>query len=287
MNRLGIERLIRKADKAIFSHGGVERRYFTYVPKGLGTSAPVVFILHGGNANGENAMRMADMESLADTEGFLLVYPDGAGLDADHVFTWNSGHCCGYAMRSRSDDSGFLAALIDHLVEEFDCDAKRIYMAGLSNGAMMAHRFACEYSPKIAAIAAISGAKNFDDCTPTSYVGVISFHGTDDKHAPFEGGEGTQTIYKRCDAPVRNGIEFWLSSNGCTNEMKKEEYDDYTHETYTQPEGHVSVELYVMKGQGHAWPGGKVGIRYGNVDEPNSAVHASGLIWEFFKKHKK
>ncbi|MFT5207981.1 MAG: polyhydroxybutyrate depolymerase [Candidatus Omnitrophota bacterium] len=287
MSRSGIERLIRKSDKAVLMHDGVERRYFTYAPKDLGNSAPAVFILHGGNANGENAMRMANMETLADREGFLLVYPDGAGPETDHVFTWNSGHCCGYAMQTESDDSGFLAALIDYCIEEYGCDAKRMYMAGLSNGAMMTHRFACEHSSKIAAIAAISGAKNFDECMPTDSVSVISFHGTDDKHAPFEGGEGADTIYKRCDAPVQKGIEFWLNANGCDKVLNKEEFDDYTHENYTQAKGDISVEHYIIKGQGHAWPGGKDGIRYGNVDTPNSSVHASALIWDFFKKHKK
>jgi len=51
--------------------------------------------------------------------------------------------------------------------------------------------------------------------------------------------------------------------------------------------GHSDTEvlLYALQGQGHAWPGGKPGIRYGNLDEPFTGLSASAIIWDFFKNH--
>jgi polyhydroxybutyrate depolymerase len=41
------------------------------------------------------------------------------------------------------------------------------------------------------------------------------------------------------------------------------------------------VELYQLKDNGHAWPGGKSGSRLG--DTPSTAIDATEVIWAFFK----
>ena len=46
-----------------------------------------------------------------------------------------------------------------------------------------------------------------------------------------------------------------------------------------------SVESYLIKDGGHAWPGGQRGSPMG--DEPSSAINATDLIWAFFKAHAK
>jgi polyhydroxybutyrate depolymerase len=45
------------------------------------------------------------------------------------------------------------------------------------------------------------------------------------------------------------------------------------------------VELYQLKDNGHAWPGGKAGSRRG--DTPSVALDATEVMWAFFKAHPK
>jgi polyhydroxybutyrate depolymerase len=58
------------------------------------------------------------------------------------------------------------------------------------------------------------------------------------------------------------------------------------HEAYSCPSG-LAVELYTIEGQGHAWPGGEKGIRFGNVDSPTTEISATDLMWTFFMRHPK
>jgi polyhydroxybutyrate depolymerase len=53
---------------------------------------------------------------------------------------------------------------------------------------------------------------------------------------------------------------------------------------YHCPAGRA-VALYLIKDNGHAWPGGQRGSRLG--DEPSTALNATDLIWTFFEAHPK
>jgi polyhydroxybutyrate depolymerase len=283
-----IDRLIRFSDKSLFPYRGIDRSYLHYLPTGYSKdrSWPLVLVLHGGGANGENAMRMADMEPLADREGFILLYPDGTGRPGDRVFTWNAGRCCAYALETNADDSGFLAALIDHFIAEHGADPRRVYVAGLSNGAMMAHRVAAEHSDRIAAIAPVAGGFNVDGVAdPQHPVSVIAFHGLLDRHAPYAGGTGEKSLFKRVDRPVREGMELWARWNGCLTDPDREDQAAWTRESWVNGRGGSEVVLYTLKDQAHVWPGGRPGLRYGNADEPGPEPRATELIWEFFKAH--
>lgn len=93
----------------------------------------------------------------ARAEGFIVVYPEGTSRRGQ-LFTWKAGHCCGYAMEQRVNDVAFIGALIDALLARYPIDPKRVYVTGMSNGAMMAHRLGIELSEKVAAIAPAVGA---------------------------------------------------------------------------------------------------------------------------------
>lgn len=58
--------------------------------------------------------------------------------------TWNAGSCCADALRENVDDVGFVSALIGRLVKERAVDPARVYATGMSNGAQLSYRLACE-----------------------------------------------------------------------------------------------------------------------------------------------
>jgi poly(3-hydroxybutyrate) depolymerase len=68
--------------------------------------------------------------------------------------------------------------VLDDLARAAKCDAKRVYAAGMSMGAITAYRLASELSDRIAAIATVAGPMGTETCSPKRPVSVIHFHGT-------------------------------------------------------------------------------------------------------------
>lgn len=281
-----------RVEEKILTVDGEERTYLIHLPEGSEEKGPLplVFVLHGATANGYNAIRMSRMNTKADREKFIVVYPNGSGAVKGHLLTWNSGNCCSYARNNDIDDVAFFRKLIERLEMEYDIDPKRVYVTGFSNGGMMAYRLACELSDKIAAIAPVAAAIGTDDCRPTQPVSVIIFHGTKDKYVPYDGGAPLKLVNpddKRTDKSVSDAVSMWTEYDGCKPLPVKKKYGNIEEEHYTECRNRTAVSVYTIKGQGHAWPGGRRGLANGNPDPPTQEISATDLIWEFFKKHPK
>src|ERR1700737_68016 len=146
---------------------GRDRSYFLHLPPRYDskTLLPLVVVLHGGGGGVQaagarmqpGAVALTGMSLKADAENFVVVYPNGTGILRDKLLTWNSGNCCGYALKHKVNDVGFIAALLDKLEREIAIDPRRVLVTGISNGGMMAYRIGCELSDRIAAIAPVEG----------------------------------------------------------------------------------------------------------------------------------
>jgi polyhydroxybutyrate depolymerase len=259
--------------------GGRARSYLLHVPSGhdANKKMALVLVLHGATQSPEGAERMSGMSKLADREDFLVAYPSGTGR-LSRVPTWNSGNCCGYALANKVDDVGFIRAMIDKLEREYSIDPKRVYVTGISNGAMMSYRLACELSEKIAAIAPVEGAQNLD-CRPSSPVSAIIFHGTADRLVPFNGGSTPyQLAGRRNDTPVADTVAFWAKEDGCASAPQREESSEVHTTIYSGCEGGTGVALYAIQGGHHMWPGTRLS---------GNDVSATDIMWAFFEQHPK
>lgn len=270
------------------SSGGTLRSYEMYRPDGLKGPSPLVIMLHGGGGNGKNGVKMTGFNALAVTHGFTVVYPDGSGRG--RFLTWNAGHCCQYAMEEGIDDVGFLSDLIDDLVARGIADPDRVYVTGMSNGAMMSHRAGRELSGKIAAIAPVVGAVFGDEKPAALPVPALIITGAKDENVPAAGGNGT---FKRRItnppndmpyAPARAAFDYWTASNGCPGETRPKTVTD----VYTLRRGagcKSPVQWYEIMHGAHAWPGGSKGSRRG--DAPVEDFDASQVIWDFFESQSR
>lgn len=269
-------------------HGGLERSYLLHVPPGHDRMRPaaVVLVFHGGGGNAEHAARVTGFSAQADRAGFLAVYPDGTGRLRKIGLTWNGGNCCGYARDRGVDDVGFVRAVIKDLHDVAVIDARRIYAAGLSNGAILSYRLACEASDVIAAVAAVAGTQNVARCEPREPVSVIHFHGTADAHLPYEGGVGSKSRTGVSYASVMDSIRFWVQHNGCSGAAAIEQFADIRRFAYEPCAAGTAVQLYTVLGGGHAWPGGQ-GPAWRDGDRPTTSIAATRIIWEFFAAHPK
>lgn len=91
------------------------------------------------------------------------------------------------------DDSNYLGAVITEIEARYTVDAKRIFIAGHSNGGFMSYRMACNHADQIAAVVSLSGAM-WDDatrCAPSAGVSIVEIHGRSD--APVAFGDGAIT----------------------------------------------------------------------------------------------
>ncbi len=184
-----------------FIFEGVNRNYLAYIPATLpqGSPAPVVLVLHGFTQTAQGIMNYSGFNTIAASEGFIAVYPNGVNL------SWNVGFSA-----SGTNDVGFLSALIDTLNAKYPIDLNRVYACGMSNGGFMSYRLACELSDRIAAIASVTGSmttETFENCHPERPVPVMEIHGTSDLIVNYNGATGIKAIPEV--------IEYWTMQNDC------------------------------------------------------------------------
>lgn len=279
-------------------HGGRTRSYLLYVPQAYdpATAAPLVIGLHGGGGNGEKAEKLSGFSQQADRGGFLAVYPDAIEKN------WNDGRGVNQYLSHREhvDDVGFISALIDAVGKDFSIDRTRVYVTGMSNGAIMAHRLACEAAQKFAAIAPVAGAMAANTaatCSPSKPISALVINGTADSLVPWDGGYvrwfGRKTFGAIRSVPETVG--FWVAHNGCSpkpeiNLEPDADPEDGTRvlkREYGHCRGGVSVILYEVQGGGHTWPMGTKYLPAILIGKTSQDINASEVIWNFFRTHSR
>ena len=188
----GLLLLISPEDSALYpdgftwekhSTGGlVPRQWSVGVPENAGEGErPVIVSLHplGGNRSGWAGE--TDLAAFARDRGAILVIPQGLwGM-------WNTGECCGPASALGVDDVGFLDEVMARTASRPDVDPDRVYVAGLSNGGLMAMKYLCEGEFDPASVASVAVAPwDLEGCEGD--VPLLVSIGTDDELFPMEGG---------------------------------------------------------------------------------------------------
>jgi len=256
--------------------GGEERTYRLYVPTSLkpGTKVPLVVGLHGGLGSGDNFAQVSGFEDVAQSEGFIVVFPDGVkgGMGS----TWNAGGCCGQAQRANVDDVGFLAALIDMLEQQEPIDPARVFMTGHSNGAMMSFRFGCERPELVKAIAPVAGTIETPDCKPAHGTNLLTIHGDADENVPIDGGIGSRSIAGVPFNSMAKTMEMWTTGMNC-GAPTTTTAGAVTTSTWAGCKDGTVARYIILAGQTHAWPGGP---RQGATP---AALDATKAVWAFFK----
>ena len=265
--------------------GGDLRNYWLVRPEGIEKTkpAPLLMVLHGSAGSGEDMMTVTrrGFERLADKEKFVVVYPDALER------RWND-------QGGTVDDVGFLLAIVDKLVADGLVDKNRIYVAGISNGGMMAQRLACEQADRIAGIATVAGGLPEPlqaTCKPARALPVLVIHGTEDPIVPWSGGAvaGFEDFGKVLSA--RETAKFWAANNRCGDggviaaEPDRDPKDGtrVKMEVFASCPAGAAVKLAAVEGGGHTWPGGYQYLPERFIGRTSQDVDANMLIWDFFK----
>ena len=211
----------------------------------------------------------------ADEESFVLVTPQGTG-DRPH---WNFTDF----ELGGPDDVSFIRDLLDTLESRLCIDPSRVYATGISNGAAMSVRLACDLADRVAAVGAVAGLYYPRDCPSTRPVPVIAFHGTDDPVVPFEGGQIAAGL-RLSIRPIEESAADWAKHDGCGRGPEQERVAESVRLVrYTGCEWEAAVDLYIIEGGGHTWPGAAIDVP--PLGATTHEIVATDLIWAFFEAH--
>jgi polyhydroxybutyrate depolymerase len=264
---LGTEILPGSTSTQKINHDGLERQYLIYISNSYNgqSKLPLMINFHGFGGEVNDHLAYTDMRSLADSENFILIYPQGSELGG--YSHWNAA-LNGGDNKSTVDDLGFVEALIN--LHSDIVNLKRVYAVGYSNGGMMSYALACYKSNLIAAIGSVSGSMLQTDCTPSHSIPLIKLHGTSDSVISYDGN----SYY----SSVESILGFWINFNKTSTSPVFETVDDngttIQKHLYDGGTNESSIEHYKILNGSHVWF--DINFEGNNTNE---------LIWNFVSKH--
>ena len=233
--------------------GGRPRDYILHVPADLPAGPrPLVLESHGRGGTADNVERLTGLQVETDARGWLVARPNGVDRQ------WNDGRP---EVRAGIDDVAFLAAVIDDVAGRTPVDPDRVYATGISNGALMSGRLACELSDRIAAIGQVAGTRGSRQ-PPATRRPVVGH--ADQRHggpvvpsvAVRSGrSSGSEAVAGRSSGP-RPTSASWVERDAAGLAAARRLRRDTT---ITRSVGSAGSEVvfYRVDGAGHTWPGGR------------------------------
>lgn len=288
------------------------RQYKLWIPAALDPQkpAPLVMMLHGCTQRGEDLAAISGMNSLADRERFLVIYPEQSRR-ANFLKCWNWFEA--HHQARGAGEPAILAEVVREMQRLYNVDADRVYVAGVSAGGAMAVVMGAAYPDLFAAIGVFAGVEFKAATSRTSAFGLLR-HGAPDpvrqgrlafeamsvgvRERPktrmpvivFQGSHDHRVPRGAADQVIAQ----WAETNACMAGSSGEKADPlmeqvregsvtngytFTRHVYSDGDG-LLMEKWIVHGLGHAWSGSPQPSRYGDPKGPN----ASAEIWRFFRE---
>ena len=269
---------------------GKTREYWLYVPASVKgqENVPVVFSLHGrggtDDPNDDNSSKYGKptFTSLADKEGFIVVYPQGRDgtnkADYPDDGNWNDGFVgtTGWEATGKENaDTKFIKALVDKIQDDYktrnnsnsniSVNPKKFYLCGFSMGGMMTYACAKVLNGTFAAYGSCSGypLNEFHmNLATENPIPFIHLHGNKDN---MLGIKHLNTIIE--NLLFRNGCDLskQVINTGWSTTKENGEKLNFKKYDFIGVEG-VPVTTVTFDGLGH-----------------NIEASAPAYLWNFFK----
>lgn len=267
-----------------FANAADRRDYKLFIPGGVRASPmPLVVMLHGCTQNPDDFAAGTRMNSLAQSQGFAVLYPAQSRKANPHG-CWNwFKHT--HQARDRGEPA-LIAGMVRQVMAGQAIDPQRVYVAGLSAGGAMAAILGETYPDVFAAVGVHSGlAAGAAQDLPSAMAAMKNGQATQRAN-----GSGKPTIVFHGDADptvnIRNARNVLSASVGAASSAGGESSRvsgsrSATREIFKGPDGRVLAELWVVHGAQHAWSGGG----QGSYTDP-SGPDASAEMLRFFGEHR-
>ena len=273
---------------------GIERAYIVHLPPSFHSlqKLPLIFALHGGGGTAKGAVDLYNLETLADKNNFIVVYPDAINK------AWNIPGMTSRVKKldTSIDDAHFIAVLLDTMIANYKADNKNIFCTGISRGAMFSFYLADVLNERIKAIAPVCGgisqtmAKTYSFKKPVS---VLMINGTADPLVNYNGGYGKMN--KRNEGnedadmlPAEDLVKKIIALNHCDTKPKTtalpdtDAGDGCTETEYLYDCSNVKVDFIKIENGGHTWAGGTQYLPRFIIGRLCEDFSASQKIFDFF-----
>ena len=260
-----------------FTKDGLTREFYIYVPSGYSeyiSPVSVLFSLHGGGDYAETNMQYSGFKEHADTDTFILIYPQGSYYEDKGTTGWNTEE-------GGVNDVAFIESIIDWIGDNYNVQLNEVYAAGFSNGGFMAYHLACYLSAKIAAIAPVAGLMGnytYNTCSPLHPTPLAHIHGLQDDVISINGGDYHRPLEDNGD--TTGVITYWQDYNQCTEFSQEVLYDGEdnigTFNKWANCSNGADINYWIITNQGHEWNENDKG-EAGSFD-------TSQTLWNFLKQ---
>lgn len=262
--------------------GGLERRYAVHVPTGYDGSVavPLVFSFHGHGSNAGIQLAYSAIAPVADREGFLVVAPEGQGSPPHFTLLG--------ATPTEADDVDFTLALLDELTTTLCIDERRVYTMGMSNGGALSAVLACRAGDRFAAAGAVAAVIHLPQpCADAERVAPLAaMMGTADPVVPYAGGRVNCCGNPEIPATEDTMASFARAAGCARSPTTSRPVPTVEHRTWTGCRAGAAVELYVIEGGGHTWPGSPFDASGRGLGAGTSDLPATESLWAFFERHQ-
>ncbi len=212
---------------------GAERTALLYNTDSAKPNAPIVFVFHGFTGGSRQAARSYRVHE--EWREALVVYPQGLTVHSPRLNRDGPGwqHQPG-DLGDR--DTHFFDALVEKIAKEYKGDPKRVYVCGMSNGALFCFELYATRSEKIAALAPVAGAGG------TWLLGVKQ-----PRPVLIIAGETDSLVPLRATALTRDGCIRLANA-------QKQESEWAPGYTLYKPEKGDAIVVWHQHSGGHTWP---------------------------------
>ena len=268
---------------------GGTRAFRTYIPATVtdGAATGIVMMLHGCTQNPEDFAIGTGMNALADTHGFVVIYPEQSrGANAQTCWNWFSPND---QKRGRGEPA-ILAGIAQGAMREFEVVRDRTFVAGLSAGAAMAVILGETYPDTFAAIGAHSGlafgaavdvASAFAAMAGTGSARVAVASKPSDLRSIVFHGDADATVQRSNSDDIARQVEarapsqtMQLIQPGQSGGRK------YERAVTTATNGTALLEQWTIESLGHAWSGGQPGGSYTDPKGPDASAEMIRFFYE-------
>lgn len=127
--------------------------FYLYVPDQLVASPPVLVNPHWCHGDAPSAFTGSNFATLASQYGFIVIYPDSPNL-ADKC--WDVSSRATLTHDGGGDSQG-IVSMVNWTLEKYKGDARRVFVTGVSSGAMMTNVLVGAYPDVFAGGSAFAG----------------------------------------------------------------------------------------------------------------------------------